>query len=166
MNLLRILGNIGFDWRVALFNFINFLIVFWLLKRFVFGPVKNVLRERQEKIDKGLEDAKKADTALLMAKENADQTVGAARLEANQIVAEAGERGKKVFIGIEEKAKLEAADIRERAEQALAKERTLMQKQIQEQSAALVVEGVKRILKQEIDEKKGEAIIKDLIRQK
>jgi len=166
MSLLQILGNIGFDWRVALFNFVNFLIVFWLLKRFVFGPVKNVLAERQGKINKGLEDAKKADTALLMAKANADQAIGEARLAANRIVAEAGERGKKVFTNIEEKAKQAAADIRARAEQELAKERLSIRKQVQEESTALIIEGVKRILHQEIDEQKGEAIIKELIRQK
>ncbi|MBU4369492.1 ATP synthase F0 subunit B, partial [Patescibacteria group bacterium] len=59
MDLQRILGNLGFDWRMALANLVNFLIIFFVLKKYAFKPIKEKLEEREKKIKTGLEDAEK-----------------------------------------------------------------------------------------------------------
>ncbi len=87
--MLEILGKIGFDWQVALANLVNFLIIFFILRRFAWKPLKNVIEERQQKIVKGLEDAQKAATDLKMAEEIRKQKVEDAKLHANQIVSDA-----------------------------------------------------------------------------
>jgi F0F1-type ATP synthase membrane subunit b/b' len=45
MDILGILGKIGFDWQVALANLVNFLIIFWILKKFAFKPVREILQK-------------------------------------------------------------------------------------------------------------------------
>ena len=50
--LLETLGKVGFDWRMALFSFINFILVFWLLKKLFFKKILNIIEERQESIKK------------------------------------------------------------------------------------------------------------------
>src|SRR5690606_24538087 len=80
---------IGFDWQIALANFINFLIIFYILKRFVFGPVKKIVDERQAKIQAGIDKAQQSETELLVAQQKAQQEIKAARSQANQIVADA-----------------------------------------------------------------------------
>ena len=73
--MLEILGKIGFDWQVALANLINFFIVFLLLKKFFFKKIKETIRERRNKIEKGLEDAEKAAESLKSAEIEKDSIV-------------------------------------------------------------------------------------------
>lgn len=45
------------DWWTLVLQTINFLVLVWLLERFLFRPVRGVLRKRQETVDKTLADA-------------------------------------------------------------------------------------------------------------
>jgi len=47
------------DWFTVIAQIVNFLILVALLKRFLFNPIVNAMRERREKIDTSLEEAKK-----------------------------------------------------------------------------------------------------------
>jgi F-type H+-transporting ATPase subunit b len=162
MELLKILGNVGFDWRVALFNFINFLIVFWLVKRFVFRPIKNILDERQKKINDGLEDAKKAKTSLMMAEEKSDEIVSKAKLDGNEIISLAHDQEKAIIDQARTKAEAEAVNVRKKAESLILQEKKKAETEVREGAADLIVDGIKKVLAEEIDRKKSEQIIKDL----
>lgn len=45
------------DWWTLVLQTINFLVLVWLLERFLFRPVRGVLRKRQETVNKTLADA-------------------------------------------------------------------------------------------------------------
>jgi len=83
----EILSKIGFDYRVALANLINFLIVLWILQKFAFPKIQEVLSERQAKIRKGLRDAEEAKQAKIDAEKSAESTRDSAHTEARVIVA-------------------------------------------------------------------------------
>ena len=63
--MLEILGNIGFDWPVALANLVNFLIIFFLLHKFVFKPLGKTVEKRKRDIADGLAAADKNQQLLL-----------------------------------------------------------------------------------------------------
>lgn len=44
-----VLGKLGFDWRVALANLVNFLIIYFLLKKVIFDKLADAISERQKK---------------------------------------------------------------------------------------------------------------------
>ena len=64
MDIGLILANLGFDWRVALANLANFLIIVWILKRFAFKPIKAIIEKRENTIKEGLDKAKEAEERL------------------------------------------------------------------------------------------------------
>ena len=92
MDLQRILGNLGFDWQMALANLVNFLIIFFVLKRYAFKPIKEKLEEREKKIKTGLEDAEKSATEWRMTQQTREKTLFDARKESNEIVGQANEK--------------------------------------------------------------------------
>ena len=51
---------VGINPWTALFTFCNMIITFWLLKKFLFKPVKKMIDDRQKEIDGLYEDAGKA----------------------------------------------------------------------------------------------------------
>jgi len=46
-----VLGKLGFDWQVALANMLNFLIIYFLLKKFVFDKLADAISERKIKAE-------------------------------------------------------------------------------------------------------------------
>ncbi len=160
--MLEILGKIGFDWQVALANLFNFLIIFFILKKFAFGPLKKAIAERQDKIAKGLADAEKAATDVMMAEEIRNKTVGDAKLQANKIVGEASEKGQTIISAAEAKAIQEADKIRTAAEQKTAADRVAMREQLEKETATMVISGIEKVLKESMTEDMQKSYIQKL----
>lgn len=158
--MLEVLSNIGFDWQVALANFINFLIIFWILKKWVFGPVGKIISERNEKIQSGIDQAQESETQLLVAKQKAEEEIKAARSQANQIVADAKGNADDQIAHAKDKASTEAAAIVEKAHVQIEKDKVQMEKELFEKTAGLVALGVQKILDEEVTEPKNSELSK------
>lgn len=117
----EILHAFGIDWKLISIQIFNFTILAVLLWYFLYTPVLNLLKERQEKIDRGLKDAEEAKEAKQSADREKQTVLAAAQKEAEAI----HERGKK---HADEKAKALVMSAEERAAQivrdAEAKART------------------------------------------
>ena len=156
----EVLSNIGFDWQVALANFINFLIIFWILKKKVFGPVGKIITERTEKIQSGIDQAQQSETELLVAKQKAEEEIKAARSQANQIMADAKETADNQVAHAKGKASEEASAIVDKAHAQIEKDKVQMEKQLYEKTANLVALGVQKILDEEVTESKNSELSK------
>jgi F-type H+-transporting ATPase subunit b len=53
---------VEFDWTTFTLEIINFLILIWILKRFLYRPILDVIAKRREGIEKALADAKRIET--------------------------------------------------------------------------------------------------------
>jgi F-type H+-transporting ATPase subunit b len=144
MDIASILSTIGFDWRVALANFANFLLIFYLLKRFAFGPISRILDERKRSIEQGLEDARRAATERQMAEQEFARVVADAKDEANGIIASARGQEESILAKASEKHILNEAAVK------IAAQRTAMEGEVSEKTAGLVVEGVEKIVKEKL----------------
>ncbi len=160
MNLLDILGRIGFDWQVALANLINFLIIFWILKRFAFKPMQEVIAKRREAIDAGLDQAKEAETELMMAKQKAEGIISEAKQEANSLVSNAKERGDILVADAQSKATAEHDRIVADGKVLAQKELESAEQELEKKAATLVVNGVKKILGDTMTKEQNETITK------
>lgn len=161
--IIEILSKIGFDWRMALANLVNFLIIFWLLKRYAFAPIKKVLSERREKIDQGLEDAQKAQTELTMAKQTSEQELAHARQKAQEIIAQAHEQGKEMLVKAESDTQAKVDKLVSDARGVIAKEKQAMEADIEEKTVTIALEVSSKIIKEKLDEKKDKALIEGLL---
>lgn len=160
MNLLDILGRIGFDWQVALANLINFLIIFWILKRYAFKPIQEVIAKRRKEIDTGLDQAQEAETELMMAKQKAEGIISEAKQEANTLVSSAKERGDVLVADAQSKATTEHDRIIADGKALAQKELESAEQELEKKAATLVVDGVKKILGDTITEEQNETITK------
>lgn len=162
MDLLDSLANIGFDWRVALANLVNFLIIFWLLKKFVFSSLKDVLEKRKQRIEEGIENAKLAERDRVMAKEAYEERMKEANVEANTIVSEARAKERDIVEEARGKADKEADVIIARGKEKIEEERSGLRSEVEKETARLVVDATEKLLRENIDEKKNEELIRSL----
>lgn len=161
--LIAILGKIGFDWQVALANLVNFLIIFFILKKFAFKPIGTIISDRQKKIQDGLDNARKAETELMMASVKKEEILKEAKEEAQLFISETIKTRNQILEKARIKAQADADKIITEAEKTKEKESQKMRKEIREQSIALVLSSTEKLLKEKMSAKTNEQYIKKLM---
>lgn len=97
---LSILHSIGFNWHVAIANFINFLIILFVLNKFVFKKISKTINDRDSIIKRGLEDAVLAETNLKKANELSEEIITKAKIEAEHDIKEKIDHANKEALSI------------------------------------------------------------------
>jgi len=161
--LLENLGKIGFEWKMALFNLINFLVLFWILKRAFFKPIVKVINERNQKARDAMDNFQKAKTEVSMAERKAQELIDEAKVEANKVVGMATEEAKQFTESMKEKAKEEIARLVEQAKKNIDIDRKEMQDTLRKDTAVLVILAAQQVLGETLDAKKDEAYIQKII---
>lgn len=164
MEILEILGKIGFDWQVAFANLVGFLIIFWILKKYAFHPLEKTIEERQKKIASGLENAKEAEEKLRLATDEKEDIVKEARAEARRIVEEARTERQNILDKVKNEAEEEALLIKDKALKEIGREEEKMSKRLREEAREVVIAGVEKILGEKMDEKEAKQFQETLIR--
>lgn len=146
-----------------LWEVINFFVLLWLLKRFLYEPMTNMLDERKNKIESDLEKAKEKKKEAKKLKQKYENELKNARQEAQEIVENAEERGKEKAEKIVEKAREDAQRIKERneAEIAQAKEEALSELRTEVSSISIMVAS--RFLQEKLDEEEHKELINQYI---
>ena len=94
-------------WQIVI-SLINLVLLFLIIKRFLFKPVKNILAKRQEEIDSRYAEAEYAENAAKESEKQWKEKLSGANAEADAIVQKATDnakyRGEKLVAEAEEKA--------------------------------------------------------------
>lgn len=143
----------------VLVSIVNFLVLLYLLRRFMWGPIMATLDSRAAKIREGLELTEAARREREQLKQEVEKTLVEARHEANAIAERTTKAAEAAAADIRTQAKAEADRIREKGredaqhlhDQALAQLRT--------EVASMVVLAASRILGKEIGPEQHRALI-------
>ena len=108
---MEIIKEFGFDPLLLGAQIVNFLVIFFILKKFVFKPVLEVLRNRENTIREGLKDAEEGQRLLEKAQEKEKLLLKNARLEAEQILSDAKKQAVEEGKTIEERSRKEAEEL-------------------------------------------------------
>ena len=87
--MVQLFNAFGVDVFKLAFQIVNFLLLLWLLNRFLFKPVVGLLDQRNERIREGLENAEQARQDRAQAEADRRSALETARNEANEILARA-----------------------------------------------------------------------------
>jgi F-type H+-transporting ATPase subunit b len=134
------------DWITVSAQIVNFLILVWLLKRFLYRPVLDAMEARQQRIAARLNDAQARERAAEAAAaqyEEARQRLEAERdRELDRARAQADEQRKRLLAA----ARLEADEVRARWQQQIAAEQTEFLDRLRREAAAAIEAAVRRTL--------------------
>jgi F-type H+-transporting ATPase subunit b len=147
--------NLGYFF-VQLFNF---LVLFVILKAWVYGPIIKMLEDRREKIAQGMEDARVAAEARANAETEAEKIVADAQSEAAQVVREASQRAEEVARDIKAAAEKFAGEAANEARAGVAEERDALLGEVRGQIAVLAMSATQKLLGENLDEKRQHALI-------
>ena len=162
--ILDILGKLGFEWKAALFQLLNFLIVFWILKRFAFGPITKALDKRTKLMREGVENAEKANAELVMSKRKAQEMIDEAKVEANKVISASQAQADAAAEKSREKAKKEIELLVAQAKQNIEADKADMKDALRTETVHIVIAAVEKILSDKFDDKQDKTYIENILR--
>jgi F-type H+-transporting ATPase subunit b len=142
--------KLGINWGLLIAQIFNVVLLVWLLTRFLYQPVLNMLNERTRRIQESLRDADQVKEQLANAKQDYDAELARARQEASAILAQAQERAKLQEVEIIAQARQEADRIRSDAREQAVQEREQLLRDLKNQMADLVTATASRVLGAEL----------------
>ena len=125
------LGKLGLDPLHLVAQVVNFLIIAWIIYRFLLKPLLATMNTRREKIAQGLADADKAKAALEEAAQERDRILQEASAEAFRLLQNAREEAERLRTAALERAGHDAERVIEEARGVIDLERQEMERAVQ-----------------------------------
>jgi F-type H+-transporting ATPase subunit b len=158
-----ILENLNIKGPELLVNIVGFVLLVWLLKRYMFGPVGDFLEQRRQRIAQDLADAEgaKQDAASELASlqaRRADMLAAAEKEAADQKAAAFAEAG-----AIKDKARTEAGNTVRQAESEIARKTEEALASLRGETATLAVGMCEKLLRTSLNSERHTALIDQFI---
>jgi len=160
-----LISTFHLDLKLIIAQLVNFLIVAGVLWFFALKPIMKIMKERTEKIEKGLKDAKSFEEKLAQAERDRLKTLSVAKKEAEILLEKArqeAEANKKQMIS---QAKGEIEKLVASGKTQLASEKEKMVSEVRSEIGDLVVAATKKVLDVELNKEIDNKIIKEAIKE-
>lgn len=149
-------------WQIVV-QLVNLLILFLLLKHFLFKPVQNILAQREEEIQKDFDDAHKASTEANALREEYEKHMAEAKAEAADIVKTATRRAQQNGEEILLDARNQANRMLEKADAEIEQEKKKAMNELKDEISGIAMDIASKVVEREINESDHEALIREFI---
>ncbi|HZM63733.1 MAG TPA: F0F1 ATP synthase subunit B [Candidatus Saccharimonadales bacterium] len=157
---------LGIDWKLLIEQAVAFLILVFLLGKFVYPALMKAVDGRREQIEAGMQEAKQAEEKLAEAESKVADLLADARKEADEMLARTHQEANAVVADAEDKAKVRAeqivADAREQLERDVRKARETLKKDTVE----LVARATEKVIGEKLDAQKDGKLITAALQEK
>lgn len=159
---MEIIKNFGINPYLLGAQVINFLILFYLLKRFAFKPIMDMLEKRRMTIEKGLKDAMDSRHALENALDEERKILRKAQSEAQKIVMESKNSAEQLARDIKGQTKTQVEEMLMQANAKNARAEVEMEKRVAISAAQIAVKMVEVSIKDVFSEKEQKESLQKL----
>jgi len=143
---------ISIDFWTALFTLVNFLLVLYVGKKFLYGPILKIINDRQQEIDDLYADAGNAKKEAQALQAEYQEKLSAAQATSERMVKEAVARGQAREEEILRKANQEAAAIMDKAAADIAQEKKKALNDAKNEIADLSLAIAGKVVERELNE--------------
>jgi F-type H+-transporting ATPase subunit b len=134
------MSELGIDWRSLVTQTISFSIVFFVLWKYAYGPIFNMLQARREKIAESLVNAEKIKADVAKTEAERKKILADAGDQADKLIDDARQAAARVREAETQKAIAAAEQIVTKAREAAAQERSQMLTDLKREVGRLVVQ--------------------------
>ncbi|MDX1657754.1 MAG: F0F1 ATP synthase subunit B [Nitriliruptorales bacterium] len=142
---------------------IAFAIVYFVLAKYAFPRINEMLDERRDAIQGRMEEAEEAKREAERAREQYQSQLEDAKGEANRIIEEAKQTAESLRRDIVAKAEAEAQAIVSRAQSEIQAERERTLQELRQEVGNLSVQLASKIVEKELDRDRHEALVNEYI---
>jgi F-type H+-transporting ATPase subunit b len=144
------------DLGLLFWMLLAFLVVFWVLAKYGFPAIINMVDERNKYIDESLRKAHEAQERLANIEKEGESILKEAREKQAQILKEAAETRDAIVEQAQEKARAEGARLMDEAKTAIEQEKKAAIADIRKQVAELSVDIAEKVLRKNLKDDKSQ----------
>ena len=148
---------------LMIWTIVCFIITFFVLKRYAFGPIQKMLDERREQIRRSIEEAENAREEARRLLEEHRALVNQARSEAEQILAEARRTAQAMEQRMRDETEQERQRRLEETRREIAAETARALEQIRSEVAELTLEATAIVIGKKLDSTRDRELITEAI---
>ncbi len=157
---MEIVKNFGLDPILLGAQIINFLIIFYILKRFAYRPVLDILKKREDSIKQGLKEAEEGRKALEQALEKEKKILQNAQKIAEKIIADAKNQSIEIAKKMEENTKRQMEDMMTEAREQIIQETKVAEKEIASKVSKLAAAFLQKSMHDVFGAKEQQELVK------
>jgi F-type H+-transporting ATPase subunit b len=147
--------NVGLSlWTLFVFAGLVF-----ILGKFAWGPILAAVEAREHAIQGAIDEATKRNAEAAGLLEEHRKQLADARRQAGELIAEGKSAGERVRKEVEEKARLEAQAIVDRARQEIQRERDAALDMMRKESVELAMAAASHLIQQNLDQAKDRQLV-------
>lgn len=143
----------------------NLLILFLLVRKFLFKPVQNILAKREAEISESYEAASTAKAEAEAMRADYEERLSEAREEANTMLREATVRAQTRGDELLNDAQRKSADLLQKAERDIAQEKRRAMGELKNEISGIAVSLAEKVIEREVDPASHEKLIEQFIAQ-
>ena len=154
---------VGVNLWTMLFAWLNLLILYLLLKKILFNPVKNMIDSRQSEIDAMYSDAEKSKADAEALKADYDEKMGHAKEESEEILKAAIRRAQLREEEILRDADKKAERVLVRAEEQAELEKKRMVNEVKDDVSKMAIDIAAAVIERDVSESEHKELIDSFI---
>lgn len=159
-----ILNQFGINPLLLTAQVVNFLVLLWILNKFLYKPIIKALEERKRKIAESLENAEEIERRLLEINEEKEARIREATLEGEKIIQQATATGSQILEDVRKKSQEIIQKAHVDAKQLLEIERANLNQQIRENLAEIISISFQKVTGKTLSQKEREDILEKEIK--
>jgi F-type H+-transporting ATPase subunit b len=142
----QIFSNFGVTWPKFIAQIILFLVVYWVLNKYAFGPILKMLNERRRRIEEGQHNAEKIKKQLAEAELRYQEVLRKANEQATRLLEEARTSSDAISQKQLQQAIKDAEGIIAKAQDTIVQERNKMIYEVKKEMVGLVVNTTAKVV--------------------
>ena len=142
-----------------IFQILNLLLLMFLFKKYLFKPVTDILEKRKAEIEQHYQEAESAEVAAKSMKAAYEEKMTGAREEADRVIATAQESANAISDDIINKARTDAAQIKERAQNEIDIEKQKAFDEVKTQLSDIAMDIAAQVIDREVNAKDHQEFI-------
>ena len=155
---------VGVNPFTMVFAWVNLVILYFILKKLAFKPIKNMIDSRQQEIDDMYSGAEAAQRDADAAKVEYEAKLQAANEESEEILKRAIRRAQLREEEILRDADEKAQRVLERAEEEIELEKKRAINEVKDEVSGIAIEIASAVIERDVDKREHEAMIDDFIK--
>ena len=150
-------------WSI-LVSLANLLIMFLILKRFLFKPVQKMMAARKQQVDQIYQDAKENRDSAINMKQEYEARLATAREEADGLVRNAVQTAQRKGDAIVAEANSQASHLKQKAEQEIAQEKKQMLQDVRGEISDIAVSIASKVVEREVKKHDYDGFVDEFIK--
>jgi len=154
-----IVEALGIDVVQALTHLVSFLIALWLLKKFAWGPIMNLLDERRDKIASEFKEIEQGKDSVESLKSEYESKLNEIDNERRATIVKAVDDGKAMAADIKASAQNDARELTEKTKQDLEREVAKAKVQLRSDMVTMTIAAAEKVIRERLDDAKHRELI-------